>query len=770
MAKKVTKKRKTKKKPFGIILVLVVLALIVAGYYYTTESRKCQIIKADYQLMVDDFNRISDTVESDITLFESGSKYIEIEWSSSNTKYLSNLGKVTKPISEDTGDVKVTLTLKMKYIGISGLDSFLLKNKIDKLEFTKEIVIKSRPLTDLEKIQRYLDKVYIPEVVYQSMELPNTIGEALATWTSSNTGVLTNTGTIASEGNTKLTLELTINTVSYSKEFNVETKLNDLSYNVEYNFSEYSKTSYANELGFNGLVISNGISNNDAIKFRLDDDLAYIRTDEIDYYKNISFDYSYNGDVTTFSKDTRIALLFSSDGENYTLLKEEVLVDNSNHTFNYDFTSNNYGYIKILVDTDYSNGSRFVNISNLKLGKKIGGNDIKDEVIKLIPKKIQKDNLNSLPFTTPYGGIVRYTLLNEITDDSIEANYKVTIVGFGDDITFEVIIKFASGSVVDPVEVRFIDLSKYGGYNDCGESTYIKFGDYDVLIDAGDDYQTTVKAVEEVINTYSNDKVIDLLIATHPDSDHIGGMDEIINDFKILSAIRFSNGATTVVYNKFNDALNDENCSICTGLDSYNNANGCTRRIDISSDGEVYIEILNTTFYEAKENNARSVVCVLNAYGTRILFTGDADNNGQELEKAYQATVGDIDILKVVHHGTKNGTTLDFLKAVDPEVAIICNGNYLGNKHGHPTYEAIQNLYTYDANMLVYAITGGDADDCELTSSYKCNVTDYNHDRNGMITITIDNNGYNITSELNGDNLIQIKDTDYYKTRSSLEK
>ena len=142
---------------------------------------------------------------------------------------------------------------------------------------------------------------------------------------------------------------------------------------------------------------------------------------------------------------------------------------------------------------------------------------------------------------------------------------------------------------------------------------------------------------------------------------------------------------------------------------------------------EVYIEIINTQNYEQKENNARSVVCVLNAYGVRTLFTGDADNNSSELEKAYMNVVGDIDILKVVHHGTRNGTTKEFLETVKPEVAIVCNGNYFGNKHGHPTYEALERIYEYNSNTQVYAIVGGDAENCQMTTSgsYKCEPTDY---------------------------------------------
>ena len=158
----------------------------------------------------------------------------------------------------------------------------------------------------------------------------------------------------------------------------------------------------------------------------------------------------------------------------------------------------------------------------------------------------------------------------------------------------------------------------------------------------------------------------------------------------------------------------------------------------------------------------------LNAYGTRVLMTGDADNatGHTDLENKYKNQVGDIDILKVVHHGTANGTTIDYLKVVDPEVAIICNGNYLGNKHAHPTPTALSNLYTYDNNMKVYAITGGGTIDGvvnKTNNTYKCSSEDRFNQRNGLITLVIDNNGYTLSSEYYGNNILEIKDTTYYK-------
>ena len=180
----------------------------------------------------------------------------------------------------------------------------------------------------------------------------------------------------------------------------------------------------------------------------------------------------------------------------------------------------------------------------------------------------------------------------------------------------------------------------------------------------------------------------------------------------------------------------------------------------------MFIEILNTQNYEGKETNTRSVVCVLNAYGVRTLLTGDADNgDNSNLENDYKDTVGDIDILKAVHHATANGTTSAFLEAVDPETVIVCNGNYLGNKHGHPSPDAINRIYQYDSGIEIYAIVGGDSEECSETSSgsYKCEVVDGMVDRNGTIKLTINESGYSISSEYYEDKPLEFSSTNYWK-------
>ena len=774
-------KQKKKNKGLGLFILLIFIVLIIFIVVNGIKSyNKVKIISNDITRLEEELKEsFSDnTINSDISLAQSDSLYLKINYNSSNEKYLSSSGKVTQPTILE-GEINCKLTVEVSVINLNFFDSFVIKFYTNETSFTYSynFTILPRELTATEVLDNYLNNLYVPSEICFDMELPNNILNSEASWVSSNEEILSNNGTINGSGDVTLFLNLSYNGVTKNKDYLIKVSKDVLDNNKIYDFDDYSKSSYNGVVTYKDLEISNAIKNeastNKNLKFKVIDDDAYILSTFNNDLEGISFDYQVIDDKA-FTKNVNIALFVSSDGIDYNKINDVLITDSDIHNYNYSFLDKYNGYIKVILTSDYS--ERLICIDNLVLYKKYNANDAKEELLKILPKQVRNDVI--LPFTTPFGGKVSYEInspyLNKLgfvsqSEESQEVDVNISIDCNYEIINTSSVIKVSGLNSKTPVEIRFIDLSKFGGYNDCGESTYIKYGDYDILIDGGDDYSLTVDAIEYVIDEYSDDKILDLVIATHPDSDHIGGLDSIINDYEVLKVLEFYGDASTKVYENYKNSVQSENCEVCTSVDSINEVNGCTKKIMISSDGEVYIDILDTTYYESLKNNPRSVVCVLNAYGYRVLFTGDADNGDYEVEKAYMNSVGDIDILKVVHHGTSNGTSSAFLESVDPEVAIICNGNYLGNKHGHPTYEAISRLYDYDPNMLVYAITGGDSEECTLGTSYKCSPSNYLLNRNGTITIIIDNNGYNISSEYYNDNPIEIKDTDFYKSRVALE-
>ncbi len=485
----------------------------------------------------------------------------------------------------------------------------------------------------------------------------------------------------------------------------------------------------------------------------------------------ISFDYEiFETDKReNYTKDTYLSV-YTMEHDTWQLLSKSSPLGSDFYHFEYDLSSFTGGIrLKVEIETAYA--SMRVDLDHLVITRFINQEDIEKWVEDHIPNSLSTSTI--LPLTTMYGGIISYTSNHQalskdgVVTKELEATKVIltaVVAGFKETISITLEVTVKGSNSVTPVEIYFIDLGKYG-QSDCGESIYIKYDNIDVLVDAGDDIKTSNQAIQEVIDLYSEDKIIEYLIATHPDADHIGGLPFIFELYKIVNLIQFNGDHTTNLYQEYVTSYTAEECSTCTILDAYHNVGSCTREIELGP--EVVIEFLNTNNYEATETNSRSIVFVLEAYGIRTLLTGDADNgSNSSLESEYMNSVGNIDILKAVHHATREGTTQAFLQAVDPEVVIITNGNYFGNKHGHPTYEAINRVYQYDSQIPIYAVVGGDSEACELTASesYQCELSDPMVDRNGTIKITIDNNGYKISSEYYGETPLELSSTTFWKT------
>jgi len=313
---------------------------------------------------------------------------------------------------------------------------------------------------------------------------------------------------------------------------------------------------------------------------------------------------------------------------------------------------------------------------------------------------------------------------------------------------FKLNVKYTVYDDSNEVYVFFIDIGESGGQP--GEAALIKIGNIEILIDAGDNGNKSVYELLDFLNDYIYDNTIEYVIATHPDSDHIGGMFAVYEAYFIENTILYSTtGDGSALRQSFESIVYSEGSNIYYVYD-----------LIINDPVLEIIEGVNLTFYDtgyltSNNTNDSSIVFVLNAFDTRILFTGDSE---QEQEANYASLVGDVDILKVGHHGSKNGTSTTLLEYVKPEIAIINNGDYLGNKYHHPTYETLARLYDYNYNIQVYAVTGGNGSD-----------SDYMLDRNGDITITITTNGYYITSKYYGDNPIEMRYTHYYRSLFDLE-
>lgn len=208
-----------------------------------------------------------------------------------------------------------------------------------------------------------------------------------------------------------------------------------------------------------------------------------------------------------------------------------------------------------------------------------------------------------------------------------------------------------------------------------GDANLIVFGEDTILIDGG-----TNSSADDLIEFLESINVtqIDLIIATHPHEDHIGGLDVVMNNIEVDQILMTDLPYNTKTYEDVVTAIDANNVELIypTQKDIFEFESGLVLDIFLPSEE-----------FESSNVNDDSIVCVAKVYDTLILYTGDME---EDLEEELMPQFFDIDILKVGHHGSKTSTTDEFLEKVSPELAIISCG--IANKYGHPHIETIEKL------------------------------------------------------------------------------
>ena len=233
----------------------------------------------------------------------------------------------------------------------------------------------------------------------------------------------------------------------------------------------------------------------------------------------------------------------------------------------------------------------------------------------------------------------------------------------------------SSGTAYDEtLYVSYIDVGQ-------GDSILIQVGDCDILIDAG-----TANYGSTVSNYLKKQGVddIELMINTHPDADHCGGLTTVLNNFVVEEVwISKDTNKNTAAYKNFVSAIASE---------------GLTAKKPDAGTVYTYEYLTITVLYSAKgsDSNNSSIVVMLEYGSFRFLFTGDI---GQAVENQLVQAKADLkcDVLKVGHHGSRTSSTAAFLSAVDAEYGVICVGT--GNSYGHPTSDTLNRLKAAEVSV-----------------------------------------------------------------------
>ena len=218
---------------------------------------------------------------------------------------------------------------------------------------------------------------------------------------------------------------------------------------------------------------------------------------------------------------------------------------------------------------------------------------------------------------------------------------------------------------------HFIDVGQ-------ADAILITTNDGNMLIDSGDLSSESRKSLVDYLSAQGVTG-FKYVVFTHTDADHIGSADYIVNNYDVENVIMPDYVATTQVYKRLIDAIEEKNVNlILIGEDK----EVCKQSGYMFTLGSMIHTVMGPT-EDFNDANEMSVVIKSSFGDVDVLLTGDAEHKSEAamLEK-YKRNELDCEILKVGHHGSSSSTTAEFLAAVSPDVAVISCGE--GNKYGHP--------------------------------------------------------------------------------------
>lgn len=220
-----------------------------------------------------------------------------------------------------------------------------------------------------------------------------------------------------------------------------------------------------------------------------------------------------------------------------------------------------------------------------------------------------------------------------------------------------------------------------------GDAILIQQGRTQILVDSGKDGRQLLSELGRYVPFW--DRHIDIIIPTHPDTDHIGGFPALVKNYSVGNILwtgTESDTETFALFQKtFSEALPPERWTkIAKGSE-----------LSLPLGGKISVLYPINSFSgraEDEDTNATSVVLHF-VYGqSSFLLTGDLAN-----EERFIEPIPDVTVLKAAHHGSKFSTGNAFLQEVKPEEVVISVGK---NNYGHPTKEVLERVFNAGATVL----------------------------------------------------------------------
>lgn len=257
------------------------------------------------------------------------------------------------------------------------------------------------------------------------------------------------------------------------------------------------------------------------------------------------------------------------------------------------------------------------------------------------------------------------------------------------------VVRFFGGGAKPYVElqsgeasVSFINV----GQGDC---ELIRTGEYNILIDSGD-----TDCENEVVGflKYNNVEHLDIVIVSHPHTDHYGAMYEVLRNFEVglflMPEIPEDMIPYGITYERLLTVISNK------GITARYAKEG--ERFYLGDD--CYLDILSPLFYDYDDLNDFSITAKFVHGENSFLFTGDLQEFS-ELDLIESGADVDADILKVGHHGSAGASCREFLSVVTPDIAVFETAEY--NFYRHPRIEVLERLNSAGCNTTYSTANNG---------------------------------------------------------------
>jgi competence protein ComEC len=222
-------------------------------------------------------------------------------------------------------------------------------------------------------------------------------------------------------------------------------------------------------------------------------------------------------------------------------------------------------------------------------------------------------------------------------------------------------------------EVAFLNVGQ-------GDSELIRTKAGNILIDAGPNNQILFE-ISKILPFY--DRIIDLVIISHPNTDHFNGLFSLLEHYKIRAVMINNLDYPASRYQNLLKQLKINNVLFLKG------ENGTKIKWDNN-----FISIISPLNSNTNVNNS-SLVALLNLNQKQFLFTGDIESSVEK--KIIKYFNQPIDVLKVPHHGSQTASSEEFLNTLKPKIAVIEVGE---NNYGQPHPDTLKRLNAVGAQIF----------------------------------------------------------------------